>query len=170
MKNRYFINVIFMLCVLVGCSTSNESKTEQNDASSGIKKSKEVNLTQTEKPPSLAITFGEKVINTRQGGYSWSYLDSKTGQMVAIEADSMPSTELVNIEDAVSINISKPISLNFEKEPLNYEIRVYDNNDRMIATYNDFKDIKEKGKAIYEILATWEEGNGIYAVALDIQW
>jgi hypothetical protein len=39
----------------------------------------------------------------------------------------------------------------------------------MIATYNDLKDVKENGKAIYEILVTWEEGTGIYAVPLDVQ-
>ncbi|HCG4536108.1 hypothetical protein LG296_20370 (plasmid) [Ureibacillus chungkukjangi] len=168
MKKLDFINVIFMLCALAGCSNSIESKTEQTDVLSGNERSQEVNLNQ-EKPPSLTITFGEKVIKTRQGGYSWSYLDSKTGQMVGIEADSMPSTELVKVKDAVSVNISEPISLKSEKKPLNYEIRVYNHNAEMIATYNDFKDINEKGKAIYEILATWEEGKGIYAVALDIQ-
>ncbi|SES45994.1 hypothetical protein [Psychrobacillus sp. OK032] len=169
MKRIYLIGVICMLCALVGCSNSNESNTEQIDASGGNENSQEVNLTQTEKPPSLTITFGEKVIKTRQGGYSWSYLDSE-GQTVSIEADSMPSTEIVNVENAASVNLSEPITLNFKKEPLNYEIRVYDNNDEMMATYNNFKEVKEKGKAIYEVLATWEEGKGIYAVALDIQW
>lgn len=82
------------------------------------------------------------MVKTSQGGYSWSYLDSETGQMVSIEADSIPSTELVDVEDAVSVNLNKPITLNFENEPLKYEIRVYDNNDNMIATCNDFKDIK----------------------------
>ena len=80
----------------------------------------------------------------------------------------MPSTELVNIEDAVNVSLNEPIILNFEKEPLNYEIRVYDNIDKMIATYFNFKDVEEKGKAKYEILATWEEGTGSYVVALDI--
>ncbi|AXI09225.1 hypothetical protein CV093_10475 [Oceanobacillus sp. 143] len=169
MKKIYLISIVFMLFALVACNNSKESNPEQDDASNANERSQEVNLTQNEKPPSLTITFGEEVVKTRQGGYSWSYLDSKTGQMVSIEADSIPSTELVNVEDAVSVNLNEPITLNFENEPLNYEIRVYDNNDNMIATYNDFKDIKAKEKAVYEILVTWEEGTGIYAVALNIQ-
>lgn len=165
MKRFYLIGVICMLCGLVGCNSSNKGP-EQNFASSAHEKSREVNLTQTEKPPSLTITIGKKVIKTMQGGYSWSYSDSNTGQIVYIEADSMPPTELVNVEDAVSVSLSEPITLNFEKKPLNYEIRVYDNRDVRIATHDSFKHIKEKGKAIYEIWATWEEGTSSYAVAL----
>ncbi|AXI08313.1 hypothetical protein CV093_05190 [Oceanobacillus sp. 143] len=167
MKKIY--SVVFMLFALVGCSNANEGNPEHNDASNGDGNSQEINFTQYEKPPSLTISFGEETVKTSQGGYSWSYLDFKTGQMISIEADSLPSTELVNVEDAVGVNISDPIKLNFEKQPLNYEIRVYDNNNNMIATYNDLKDVKENGKAIYEILVTWEEGTGIYAVPLDVQ-
>lgn len=39
----------------------------------------------------------------------------------------------------------------------------------MFATYNDFKDVKEKGKTVYGIVATWDNGKAIYVVALDIQ-
>lgn len=168
MKRFYLISAICILCALVGCNSSNEGETEQNVVSSGNEKSQEVNLTQTEKPPTLTLTFGNKVIKTIQGSYSWSYSDSNTGQIVYIHADSMPSTELVNVEDAVSVSLSEPITINFEKEPLNYEIRVYDNSNDLIATYYNFKDVKEKGKAKYEILATWEEGTSSYAVALDV--
>ncbi|RDW17213.1 hypothetical protein [Oceanobacillus chungangensis] len=168
MKLLYIISVIFMQCALVGCSIFIETSTEQYDASSGNEASQEDHWTYNEKPPSLTISFGEETVKTSQGGYSWSYLDSKTGQMISIEADSMPATELVNIENAVTVNLSKTIILNFEKEPLHYEIRVYDHNDNMVATYNDFKDVKRIGKSVYEILATWEEGTGIYAVALDV--
>lgn len=154
LERIYFIVVICMLCALVGCSNSNESNTEQNEALIGNEKSEEVNLTQTKKPPSLTITFGEKEIKARLGAYSWSYLDNETGQMTGIEAESIPLTELVNVNNAVSVNLSEPITLHFEREPLHYEIRVYGNNDERIAAYNNFKEVKEKGKAIYEISAT----------------
>lgn len=167
MKKIYLFSVICLLCALVGCNRLKEVRTEQNAPSSGSKINQEVSMTQTEKPPSLTITFGKKEIRTIQGGYSWSYFDSKTGQMVNMEVDSVPSTELVNIEDAKNVHLNEPITLNFEKEPLKYEIRVYDHHDNLIATYNNFKDVKEKGKAKYEILVTWEEGTGRYAIALD---
>ncbi|RNC97895.1 hypothetical protein [Lysinibacillus halotolerans] len=169
MNKIFFISgAICSLCALVGWSRLNVVESEQNVTSGDKEITQEVNLTHWEKPPSLTITFGKKEIRTIQGGYSWSYLDSKTGQTVDIQADFMPSTELVNIEDAVNVSLNEPIILNFEKEPLNYEIRVYDNIDKMIATYFNFKDVEEKGKAKYEILATWEEGTGSYVVALDI--
>nr|WP_106779126.1 hypothetical protein [Lysinibacillus timonensis] len=167
MKGLYLIIVMWMLFA-AGCSISNESNTIQNDALSGNEKKQDVNLIHTEKPPTLTITFGEKVLETRQGGYRWSYLDSKTGQLVGIEADSLPPTQSVNVEDAVKVNLSEPITLNFEIAPLNYEIRVW-HNGIIYATYNDFEDVKEKGPMVYEILVTWEQGTCSYVVALDFQ-
>ncbi|HCG4536304.1 TPA: hypothetical protein NJY08_005159 [Salmonella enterica subsp. enterica serovar Typhi str. AG3] len=169
MKRSYFISLICIIFALAGCSNSNESNGERHDDSSGSEKYRGVELTQSKKPPSLTITFDEKIIKTRLGGYNWTYIDSKTKEMVSIEAETISLTELVEIEDAVIVNLSKPITLNFEKDPLNYEIRVYDTSGENIATYNNFKEVKEKEKAIYEVVANWEEGTGSYAIALDFE-
>lgn len=158
-----------MICGLIGCSNSNESKTEQNDGSSSNEKNHEVSLTHNKKPPSLTITVGEEIIKTQQGGYNWNYFDAKTGQTVGVEAESLPPTEIINVENAVSINLKETIKLNFENEPIKYEIVAYDENNSVFATYNDFKDVKEKGKTVYGIVATWDNGKAIYVVALDIQ-
>jgi len=166
---RTYLPSLIIIFALVACNNLKESPSEQKGALNSSDKSQEVNLTKNEKPPSLTITFGEEIVKTRQGGYNWSYLDSTTGEIIGVEAESIPPTKLANIEDAVNITLSKPVILNLENEPLHYEIRAYDNNDNIIATYDDFKDIKENGKAIYEILATWKEGSSTYVFALDVQ-
>lgn len=158
-----------MIYGLIGCSNSNEIKTEQSDGSNSNKKKPEVNLTHNKKPPSLTITIGEEIIKIQQVGYNWSYFDVETGETIGVEVESLPPTESINIENAVSVNLKERIQLNFENEPIKYEIKAYEKNNHLFATYNDFKDVKEKGKTIYEIVATWDNGKAIYAVTLDIQ-
>lgn len=161
---------LFLVSGLVACSNSKASINEQNEISNGDEKSQGANLvTSNEKPPVLTITVGEEIINTNRGGYSWSYLDPKTGQTMGIEADSLPPSEILNVEDAIGVNLNQPIKLNFEKEPIEYEIRVWDNENNVIASYKDFDDVEEKGKTIYEILATWKAGRVSYVIALNVQ-
>lgn len=88
---------------------------------------------------------------------------------MGIEADSLPPSEILNVEDAIGVNLNQPIKLNFEKEPIEYEIRVWDNENNVIASYKDFDDVEEKGKTIYEILATWKAGRVSYVIALNVQ-
>lgn len=124
---------------------------------------------QFEKPPALAISIGKKKVNAQQGGYNWSYLDTKTGETVGVESESLPSTELINVDKAISADLNEHVKLSFKKEPVTYEIRVLEKDSKMNASYENFEDAKEKGQKIYEILATWEEGSCIYVVALDFQ-
>ncbi|MGE7623243.1 hypothetical protein ACQKMD_09370 [Viridibacillus sp. NPDC096237] len=121
------------------------------------------------KNPALAISIGKKTVNAQPGGYNWSYLDTKTGGTVGVEAESLPSTQLINVDNAISVDLNEPVKLSFKKEPVTYEIRVLDKDSKMNASYENFEDAKEKGQKIYEILATWEEGSCIYVVALDFQ-
>lgn len=171
MKKISLIGItLFLLSALIACSNSKASNNEQNEILNGDEKSQEANLvTSNEKPPVLTITVGEEIINTYRGGYSWSYLDPKTGQTMGIEADSLPPSEILNVEDAIGVNLNQPIKLNFEKEPIEYEIRVWDNENNVIDTYKDFDDVEEKGKTIYEILATWKAGRVSYVIALNVQ-
>lgn len=95
-------------------------------------------------------------------------MDKGTGEIVAVEADHAPPTEMVNIEQGVSVNLMEPIKLDFEKEPTKYEVRLWDNNN-VIKTYNSFEEVMEKGKYIFEIVGYWEDNRATYVVALDIE-
>lgn len=169
MKNVLLSLSFIIIFGLIGCSNSNESEPQQNDGSSSNEKTLEASLTHNENPPALTLTVGEDVIHTKLGWYNWSYLDTKTGQMVSIEASSLPPTEIVDVENAVSVNLKETIKFNFKNEPIEYEITAYDKNNNVTATYHDFKDVKEKGKTIYGIIATWDNGKAMYVVALDVQ-
>ena len=129
----------------------------------------EYSFLMNEKPPALTITIGEQTIQTALGLHSWSYIDRKTGEQTGIEAESLPPTEIVNLENAKLVDLNKPFNLDFEQEPDRYDIRIWSSENKVTATYRDLSDIKEKGKVVCEILATWQQGTASYAFALDIQ-
>ena len=129
----------------------------------------EYSLLMNEKPPALTLTIGEQTIKTSLGLHSWSYIDRATGEQIGIEAETLPPTEVVDLESAKLVNLTMPIHLDFEHEPDQYEIRIWSSDHKVTATYKDWSDIKEKGKVVCEILATWQQGTASYAFALHIQ-
>lgn len=161
-----FIGMVFsliMLVTLIGCSNVEEKDVSINGKNNITSMSNE-----EEKPPDIKLKIGEKEIKTYRGAYSWSYFDKNIGQEVMVQTDHAPPTEMVNIEEGVRVNLTEPVKVNFEKEPTQYEIRVWDDTNT-IATYNSFEEIKEKGKYIFEIVGTWEGSTATYVVALDIR-
>ncbi|MFC7686823.1 hypothetical protein [Ureibacillus sp. GCM10028918] len=155
---------LMMLFSLIGCSNAEEDTSKSTNEKNNI-----ISMSNNEeKPPSIKLKIGEDEIKTYRGTYSWSYFDESTGQEVTTVTDHAPPTEMVNIEQGVRVNLTEPVKLDFEKEPTQYEIRIWDNNN-VIATYNSFEEIKEKGKYIFEIVGTWEGSTATYVVALDIQ-
>lgn len=122
-----------------------------------------------EKPPTLTLTIGEQTIQTALGLHNWSYIDRKTGEQTGIKAESLPPTEVVDLENAALVDLNRPIKMNFEHAPDRYEIRIWSSDNKVTATYKDLSDIKEKGKVVCEILATWQQGTASYAFALHIQ-
>lgn len=159
---------LMMLFTLLGCSNAEEEEEETSKSTSNSNIITESN--NRENPPAINLKIGENEIKTYRGTYSWSYFDKSTGQVVTVEADHAPPTEMVNIEQGqvIIVNLTDTVNLEFEKEPTQYEIRVWDNNN-VIATYNTFEEIKEKGKYIVEIVGTWEGSTATYVTALDIQ-
>lgn len=126
-------------------------------------------LSDEEKPPVLRITIGKNNIKTSLGGYSWQYKEKKSGEVVNVMADSASPPEIERNDQAVKVDLKNEVKLNFDfEEPYQYEILVWDNKT-VVATYKAFNEVKEKGYTVFEIKATWEQGQGSYAVALDVQ-
>ena len=129
----------------------------------------EYSLLMNEKPPTLTLTIGEQAIKTSLGLHSWSYIDRRTGELTGIKAETLPPTEVVDLENAKLVNLNMPINMNFEHAPNRYEIRIWSSENKVTTTYKELSDIKERGKVVCEILATWQQGTASYAFALHIQ-
>lgn len=152
-----------LLILLIGCNN-----LEENDLPK-IKNGDNNSMSiEDEKPPALKLTIGEVEVKTYRGTYAWSYFDKSTGKTVITQADHAPPTEMVNIEQSIRVNLMESVKLNFEKEPSQYEIRLWDNND-VIKTYNSFEEVEKKGKHIFEIVGNWGDSVATYVVALDIE-
>ncbi|PPA71006.1 hypothetical protein [Jeotgalibacillus proteolyticus] len=154
-----------LLLLLIGCNNFEEKDspkiTYENNNSTPMSN-------EEEKPPALKLTFGGVEVKTYKGTYTWTYFDKSTGQNITTQTDHAPPTEMVNTEQSVRVNLTKPVKLNFEKEPSQYEIRLWDYNG-IIKTYKSFEEVEEKGKYIVEIAGNWEDSIATYAVALDFQ-
>lgn len=129
----------------------------------------EYSFLMNEQPPPLTLTIGEQTIKTSLGLQSWSYIDRTTGEQIGIQAETLPPTEVVDLDNAKVVDLTMPIHLDFEHEPDRYEIRIWNSDHTVTSTYTDWSDIKEKGKVVCEILATWQQGTASYAFALHIQ-
>ena len=135
--------------LLVGCQ--NEAQPlGQNHSVSSEQQTKE------EKPPALQLTIGSQVLKTHRGTYEWSYYDQASNQMVSIQADHASPTQMVDINQGRKVNLTEPALLKFAVEPQRYEVRLWDAL-KVIATYDSFEEITEKGNYIVEIVGDWEQ-------------
>ena len=162
MSIRMIVHLV-IVCILIGCSNPEVNKLSKISN----ERDRITSDTTDEKPPGLILTIGGDVIKTYRGTYSWHYQDKTTGQDVVIHADHAGPTQMVNIEEGVKANLSKPVNLRFAKEPISYEINLW-NSDELVATYKSFEEIKEQGNYIVEIVGLWGESTATYVVALNI--
>ena len=166
---KYIKPLLFMTIsasiLLVGCNNVQDNDTSNKKTN----KNTTTTISNKEKnPPTLNLTIGGIDIKTHRGAYNWSYLDKKTGQEVTTQTDTLSPTQMLSIEQAIHVNLSEPIVLEFEKEPTTYEIKIWEDN-KTIKTYHSFEEIKEKGKYIIEIVGYWGDSRVGYVIALDIQ-
>lgn len=118
--------------------------------------------------PSLTFKVGNQDIHTSKGIYTWSATDSQTGETIGIEAQALAPFEIVNVENSISVDLAENIILDFKPSPLNYEIKLWD-EEKVISTYTSFNDIKERGSYVIEIVGYWDNGRVTYVCALNIQ-
>ncbi|MDN4492510.1 hypothetical protein [Ureibacillus aquaedulcis] len=153
---------LVVLLSLIGCSIAEEHEPSKSKNTASSMPYEE------EKPPNIKLTIGKDELKTYRGTYNWTFFDKHKMQEVTMLADFLPPTEIVNVEEGVSVNLTEPAKIFFETEPTRYEINVWDSHN-MVATYNTFQEIKEKGKHVVEIVGIWEDSTATYIVALDIQ-
>lgn len=164
MKFRRLLGVLVVVLV-AGCS----KEVEGTNTSSNYKESTTDALAnREEEPPELRLTIGGEDIKTYKGTYSWSYIDKDTGDTVHVEADHASPNQMLTTERAIPVNLTQPVMMKFEEDPTDYEVRLWDSKT-VIATYDSFEEVSEKGAHIVEVIAYWGENEATYVMALDIQ-
>lgn len=158
MKNKLMISVLILT---VGCSkkqVTTDSSNNQGEDYENIFKL----------PPSLTISIGEETTKTKLGGYSWSYYDESEDEMVNVEKETLPPSSLVNTDSGPNVNANSDVQLNFEKKPIDYQIRIWDTENNIIGTYDKVEIQEHKGEIIFEVLANWEQGTASYVFSLNV--
>ncbi|MGE6412961.1 hypothetical protein ACQKDD_02165 [Planococcus kocurii] len=88
--------------------------------------------------------------------------------MVEIEAETIGVSELVGDRNGPIVNTSTSIELQFEEEPISYQVNIWDSTDNLKGSFKDVVLDGQSGKTIYEVVATWERGTGYYVFPLTI--
>lgn len=165
MKFRRLLGLLVVVVLAVGCSR----EIEKTATSSNHKESPTyITVDSEEEPPALHLTIGGEDIETYKGTYSWSYLDKETGDTVHVEADHASPNQMLTTDQAIPVNLTEAVMMKFGEDPLDYEVRLW-NSKTVIATYDSFEEISEKGAHIVEVIAYWGEDEATYVMALDIQ-
>ncbi|KAB8138147.1 hypothetical protein F9U64_06285 [Gracilibacillus oryzae] len=119
-------------------------------------------------PPGLTISVGKETVRATLGSYNWSYDQPLNGTRAEIDAHSAVPPELVSGDNTMEVTANAEVELDFEKEPISYTVRIWD-DDHNIISKSDNVVLSGEGKVVYEVSAEWEQGTASYTFALNIQ-
>lgn len=162
MKVKFLALVIIPFILFVGCSKDQESIV----SSSNQNNNKSENTMKL--PPKLTLSIDNAKIKTTLGGYNWSYFDKREEAMVSIEKETLPPTELINIENATNVNKNSIVNLEFQETPIDYQIRLWDIEDNIIDTYEEINFEEHKENLIFEVLTNYKQGKVSYYFSFNV--
>lgn len=163
MKIKIVITMLITLIITMGCS----SKEVKIDNFNNDKVPTE-NKNTSKHPPGLTISIGEETIRTFLVGYSWSYYDENEGSMAHIVTHPNPPPRLENVDKVTSVNSNSEVELKFETDPTDYQVVIWESENKFTGTYDELDLSQLKGKVIFEVQANWEEGQASYFLYLNI--
>ena len=164
MKKIFWVLFAMMLVLLTsGCGEVDSA------GGSGVQKEPEDAIGTNDKPPALMLTIGGEKIRTARTSYSWGYYDEEEGSMAGVEASTDSPPALIDTAYAKTAAADAEVQLDFEEAPSKYEIQAWDEENNVIASYDELDLSQHQGMVIFEIRAYWEQGSAGYAFALDIE-
>lgn len=130
----------------------------------------EKNDTGTEDLPTLKVRFENERIDAELGPSSW-VITNGDGTKTAIETDTGPPPELVQGKKALVVPPESTLQLTFSEKPMKVTVNIWEEDEQL---RQDFANMEltvpaADGLIVYEIIATWEQGQVIYAFSVDVQ-
>ncbi|AQQ52625.1 hypothetical protein [Planococcus lenghuensis] len=119
-------------------------------------------------PPALTVRAGDEVKVIEAGTSEWTYTDPSS-ETVSTSGIAPPRQELMASLDPLLVRSNEGIAFEFGLEPLKTDLEVWkaDGSSLPISEKPDLSGFE--GVTVFELTATWEQGNGQYVFALDIQ-
>jgi hypothetical protein len=122
---------------------------------------RELKMEDSETPPELTINANNKSITAVRGTYSWRN----------VVADSEAPPELVkHQEENLSVKPQSFITLKFDKLPDDYKVTIWQGNNQIAQQISNGSLIapQQKGLVVYEVYASWKDGNSYYAFSVNV--
>ncbi|QOY34664.1 hypothetical protein AWH56_018320 [Anaerobacillus isosaccharinicus] len=161
MKIKYLLILFSLMLSVIGCSNETDVSNKVNGENEEQQESTYKN------PPKVSISNGEEKINGVLGIYSWTHC-CDNGQTTSIEASSDAPPNLVQNKEPFKVTSGTPVSIDFETPPIRYEVKTWNENNDVTGKYAEIDTFNHKGRTVFEVFATWEQGNASYSFLLDI--
>ncbi len=118
--------------------------------------------------PELTLTIDNKPLSMTKGTFSWSMPTTTPNETLNIETDHASPNQMLNVSDAVKVEKSALIDLQFEVAPSRVEYRVW-NQEKQLETYDSIEAIDLAEPFILEVFAYFGESYATYVTALQFQ-
>ena len=175
-KSFYLVILSILLITMTGCGPMEGA--ESRGMSPGTSQQKTptektgVREPQLGEPPQGYILYNDNQYKIARGTYSWT-IDNYNGTMTSIEADSDGPMGLVEYMDEMPIvKAFENLEISFEVPPDSYSTIIwYSFDQRELVPVKDNLIVIPEGMSeiIYEVHATWHQGNAYYAFKVIVE-
>ena len=118
--------------------------------------------------PEMTLTIGQRSLSVNRGTYAWTLPTTKLLESMQIQADHASPNQMLQLSNAVKVEKSAPVKIQFEIEPTRVEYRVW-NQETMLGTFDSIEAIDLTEPFILEVFAYFGDSFATYVTALQFQ-
>lgn len=164
-KMRYKVLLLTISILFLGVACLKERAIDSENTSQAKEITKEI----FETPPNLKIVVDGVEIAAFLGAHTWSYFDKKEKAMRLFETETISPLEIAEHQKASKVNETTKIELEFDRDPHFYNFYRWDSESQRMGPFSGITLEESKGKIVYEVVATWDQGTGHYIFSLDVE-
>ena len=163
MKFKVLLLIILVLLLSTACTK------EWVIISEDEYQAKEIPKDIFETPPKLKVVVDEVEVTAVLGARNWSHFDKKENEMTSFEAETISPWELAEKQKTLWINKNTKVELKFERDPHSYNLYIWDSISQRNGPFSGIVIEESKGKSVYEVVASWEQGTAHYVFSLEVE-
>lgn len=120
-------------------------------------------------PPALEVSIGDIGVPARVSAQKWSYIDEKEQATVTVEAETIAPVEMTDRAKGTAVATGTAVELVFTREPKTYEFYQWNSTEDRQGPFRNIQTSEESGKAVYEVVAEWEQGTAHYVFVVTVE-
>lgn len=154
-KIIYLLVGFILLCIIAGCGIEEPKNSKTNEVF----------------PPHFSAVF--KVNDTEhdmvEGGFTWER--EKGADTEVVTTDALSPNQIAQTLEAVKLKPNQTIEIEIEKDP-DLKLYLWDKEDRLGEKKlkdNQFSSSLSADRYIYEVIATWGNGERSYTFVVEVE-